>query len=74
MVEAPGTAPGSTTLISRTVYRHSWRTSEPNIGKAAPWGKGARYRPGCAWVTCGVRSRLTHWALPRTLRKRVENA
>src|ERR1700733_5931649 len=32
MVEAPGTAPGSTTLIPRTVYRHSRRTSSGNIG------------------------------------------
>src|SRR5579875_3915820 len=32
MVEAPGTAPGSTTLIPRTVYRHSRKTSRANIG------------------------------------------
>jgi len=32
MVEAPGTAPGSTTLIPRTVYRRSRRTGIGNIG------------------------------------------
>ena len=32
MVEAPGTAPGSALLISQHVYRHSWKTSTPNIG------------------------------------------
>lgn len=42
MVEAPGTAPGSTTLIPRTVYRHSRRTSPANIGSAAMRGKGAQ--------------------------------
>jgi hypothetical protein len=35
MVEAPGTAPGSTTLIPLTVYRHSWRTSSVDIGVLA---------------------------------------
>ena len=32
MVEAPGTAPGSALLISQHVYRHSWKSSTPNIG------------------------------------------
>ncbi len=32
MVEAPGTAPGSTTLIPRTVYRHSRQAGRTNIG------------------------------------------
>jgi thymidylate synthase (FAD) len=32
MVEAPGTAPGSTTLISRNLYRHSRQAGIPNIG------------------------------------------
>src|SRR5262245_27648625 len=32
MVEAPGTAPGSDTLIPRGVYRHSRFPDRPNIG------------------------------------------
>ena len=32
MVEAPGTAPGSALLISQHVYRHSWNSSNANIG------------------------------------------
>ena len=32
MVEAPGTAPGSALLISQHVYRHSWNSSNVNIG------------------------------------------
>ena len=32
MVEAPGTAPGSALLISQHVYRHSWNSSNSNIG------------------------------------------
>jgi thymidylate synthase (FAD) len=35
MVEAPGTAPGSTTIIPRIVYRHSRRTGKTNIGNPA---------------------------------------
>src|SRR5262245_25678713 len=35
MVEAPGTAPGSETLIPRGVYRHSRFPDTTNIG--APW-------------------------------------
>ncbi len=38
MVETPSTAPGSTTIIPRTVYRHSWQASTANIGdNAAEW-------------------------------------
>jgi hypothetical protein len=44
LVEAPGTAPGSTTLIPRTVYRHSRRTGRTYIGRPAAHGK----RPGFA--------------------------
>ena len=32
MVEAPGTAPGSETLMPRGVYRHSRFPDKPNIG------------------------------------------
>ncbi len=32
MVETPSTAPGSTTIIPRTIYRHSRRTDPTNIG------------------------------------------
>ena len=39
-MEAPGTAPGSTTLIPRTVYRHSRQAGSGNIGIAAPPMKG----------------------------------
>ena len=31
VVEAPGTAPGSASLIPQSVYRHSWKTSEISI-------------------------------------------
>lgn len=71
MVEAPGTAPGSTTLIPRTVYRHSRRTSPPNIGSASERGKGASCRAGSASLRERVRRRLTHMAVPRTLGSQV---
>jgi hypothetical protein len=32
MVEAPGTAPGSTTIIPRTVYRHSQQADSRYVG------------------------------------------
>ena len=32
MVEAPGTAPGSASLIAQVVYRYSWLPSAFNIG------------------------------------------
>ena len=35
MVEAPGTAPGSETLMSRGVYRHSRLPDATNIGASA---------------------------------------
>jgi hypothetical protein len=35
LVEAPGTAPGSTTLIPLTVYRHIWQASTVDIGDPA---------------------------------------
>ncbi len=35
MVEAPGTAPGSETLMSRGVYRHSRFPDTAYIGEAA---------------------------------------
>jgi hypothetical protein len=41
MVEAPGTAPGSTTLISHTVYRHSRQAGRSNIGGVIGGRKGA---------------------------------
>ena len=48
MVEAPGTAPGSTTLISRTVYHHSQQADRPDIGaRQGEWKRvilGARDR------------------------------
>ena len=36
MVEAPGTAPGSATLIPSSVYRHSRQAGRPNIGALPP--------------------------------------
>ena len=39
MVEAPGTAPGSDRLITISIYRHSWRTSPPNIDRSPRLGK-----------------------------------
>src|ERR1700726_4851211 len=36
LVEAPGTAPGSVTLILRAVYRHSRSPDTVNIGGARP--------------------------------------
>src|SRR5579863_8187984 len=59
LVEAPGTAPGSTTLIPRTVYRHSrqtgrgnivrseadWKGAEPALNDTAPGRHGPRPRP-----------------------------
>jgi hypothetical protein len=44
MVEAPGTAPGSATLIPSSIYRHSRRTDRPNIGD-----------PGVGWKGAGLR-------------------
>jgi hypothetical protein len=35
MVEAPGTAPGSTTIIPRTVYRHSQQADDAYVGRPA---------------------------------------
>jgi hypothetical protein len=32
LVELPGIAPGSSSVITRTIYRHSWQASETNIG------------------------------------------
>jgi hypothetical protein len=59
LVEAPGTAPGSATLISQAVYRHSrlpdvanvgWETAPRNAARA----RGAR-RPAlegrCTWLS-----------------------
>ena len=43
LVEAPGTAPGSATLIPCAVYRHSRfanRTNDKNIGLKSPPAKG----------------------------------
>src|SRR5712664_2816890 len=42
MVEAPGTAPGSETLISRGVYRHSRFPDVTNIGASAGFLKASR--------------------------------
>ena len=39
MVEAPGTAPGSDRFITISIYRHSWRTSPPNIDRSPRLGK-----------------------------------
>jgi len=33
MVEAPGTAPGSTTIIPRIVYRHSQQADSGYLGR-----------------------------------------
>lgn len=44
MVEAPGTAPGSATLILSRVYRHSRRSGEGNIGDP-----GRRFEGETAW-------------------------
>jgi len=35
MVEAPGTAPGSTTIIPRTVYHHSLQAGDADLGAFA---------------------------------------
>jgi hypothetical protein len=43
MVEAPGTAPGSETLISRGVYRHSRFPDILNIGASAGFLKAFRH-------------------------------
>ena len=40
MVEAPGTAPGSATLIPSSVYRHSWFPNTLYIGSLAGFEKG----------------------------------
>jgi len=74
MVEAPGTAPGSTTLIPRTVYRHSRRTSPTNIGRVIAQGKGHAQSLRAARSLRRVRRRLTHLAGPRTLSGEVGNA
>ena len=47
MVEAPGTAPGSTTLIPRTVYRHSREAGETEYRHITPASLG---KWSCAWV------------------------
>ncbi len=41
LVEAPGTAPGSTTLIPSTVYHHSRRAGRPHIGGFVAGIKGS---------------------------------
>ena len=45
-MEAPGTAPGSATLISQAVYRHSRLPDNGNIGRQATRGNPAACRPG----------------------------
>ena len=40
-MEAPGTAPGSATLIPHSVYRHSRRTGTPNMRRVAVFRNGA---------------------------------
>jgi hypothetical protein len=42
LVEAPGTAPGSATLISQAVYRHSRLPDNANIGPSPGGGNPAR--------------------------------
>ena len=42
MVEAPGTAPGSETLMSRGVYRHSRLPDAPYIGASFGFLKASR--------------------------------
>ena len=57
LVEAPGTAPGSTTLIPQGVYRHSRRTDDANIGTPVRQGKGVcDIIAECVAVTRGIRS------------------
>jgi len=46
MVEAPGTAPGSATLIPYAVYRHSHRSDTAHIGEAAADFEDFRPPPG----------------------------
>ena len=50
MVEAPGTAPGSATLIPSRVYRHSHRSDGAYIGALALDFEGA-YAPGKPFST-----------------------
>jgi|GEM_PF-2230098 len=44
LVEAPGTAPGSETIIPKNVYRHSRLPDELNIGFSASDCKGLSAR------------------------------
>src|SRR5512134_2372151 len=57
LVEAPGTAPGSVTLISCSVYRHSRLPDEPNIPPGEVCGKGAGPSVSPARDLYGVRGR-----------------
>jgi len=45
MVEAPGTAPGSETLMPRGVYRHSRFPDRPYIGASEAFLKAAHGLP-----------------------------
>jgi len=42
LVEAPGTAPGSVTLILQNLYRHSWFPNPANIALSRRQWKSAR--------------------------------
>src|SRR5690242_19305362 len=54
LVEAPGTAPGSATLIPQAVYRHSRLPDTGDIGCAA--GKGNR-------AASSAQVSVFHWAI-----------
>ena len=52
MVEAPGTAPGSETLIPRGVYRHSRFPDTTNIGIWTGFLKSQDGRGDIKWGLC----------------------
>src|SRR6266853_1805574 len=62
MVEAPGTAPGSETLMSRGVYRHSRLPDPTNIGASIGFLKAAGREPFSPWQPCHT----THKVLGQT--------
>ncbi len=62
MVEAPGTAPGSATLIPHDVYRHSRFPDELNIILAGAIWKGRRHAHALAGPGRGGRARFERLA------------
>ena len=56
-MEAPGTAPGSATLIPSRVYRHSHRSDEADIGVVARDFEGGLPRRQTLFDHAGVKRR-----------------